>query len=261
MPLLHYTPYLHDKSKIWVTFIHGAGGSSSIWYKQVKVFRQFFNVLLVDLRGHGRSQDFPQNTRERYTFEVLVEDVREILDHLQIKSSHFVGISLGTIIVREMAERHPHRILSMVMAGAVMKLNLRGKVLMKVGVWLKSLVPYMMLYKFFAWIIMPRKTHQESRNLFIREARKLAQREFVRWFSLAANLNERLQWLRQKDTGIPTLYVMGEQDYMFLPSVKTLVKSHSASSQLVIVPECGHVVNVEQPHYFNEAAIRFLRGI
>lgn len=257
--MLHYTTYQHDDARPWVTFIHGAGGSSSIWFKQVRVFRQFFNVLLIDLRGHGRSKDFKDLHSGRYTFEVLVKDVIGVMDHLRLPSSHFVGISLGTIIVRELAENYPGRVQSMIMAGAVMKLNVRGKVLMKIGVWLKSMVPYLMLYKFFAFIIMPRKNHRESRLLFIREARQLAQKEFIRWFSLAADVNARLRFFRQRDTGIPTLYIMGEQDYMFLPSVRLLVRDHAASSSLVIAPDCGHVVNVEQPGFFNEQAIAFLQ--
>ena len=56
-----------------------------------------------------------------------------------------------------------------------MKLNKRGQVLMRTGAAFKSVVPYMVLYKFFAWVIMPKKTHKEARNLFVREARKLYQ--------------------------------------------------------------------------------------
>ena len=36
--------------------MHGAGGSSSIWYKQLRAFKENFNVLLIDLRGHGKSK-------------------------------------------------------------------------------------------------------------------------------------------------------------------------------------------------------------
>jgi pimeloyl-ACP methyl ester carboxylesterase len=39
-----------------VTFVHGAGGSSSIWFKQIRDFQKQYNVLLLDLRGHGESK-------------------------------------------------------------------------------------------------------------------------------------------------------------------------------------------------------------
>ena len=51
--LISYTVYKHETSESWVTFVHGAGGSSSIWFKQIREFQKNFNVLLLDLRGHG----------------------------------------------------------------------------------------------------------------------------------------------------------------------------------------------------------------
>jgi pimeloyl-ACP methyl ester carboxylesterase len=258
--MLHYNTYHLNNEAPWVTFIHGAGGSSSIWYKQLRAFKQEFNVLLIDLRGHGQSKNHIGKT-PNYTFEDITVEVIEVIDHLKIKSSHFIGISLGTIIVRELAQMRPEKVRSMVMAGAVMKLNLRGKVLMKLGVWSKSVVPYLLLYKFFAFIIMPKKTHKESRSLFINEAKKLAQKEFIRWFKLAADVNDKLKWFRVHEVGIPTLYIMGDQDHMFLPSIQHLARAHKKSSKLVVVPSCGHVVNIEQPTIFNEETIRFLRGV
>ena len=50
---------------------------------------------------------------------------------------------------------------------------------------------------------------------------------------------------------------MGDQDYMFLPSVKNLVKIHR-KSKLCIIPNCGHVVNVDKPKVFNSKMLSFL---
>ena len=256
--MLYYKTYLRDPELPWVTFIHGAGGSSSIWFRQIRAFRQHFNLLLVDLRGHGKSKAPIYEKLKRYTFDVIGDEVVEVLDHLKIRKTHFVGISLGTIVIREIAERYPSRTESMILGGAIMKLNLRGQVLMKLGVLLKSVIPYLLLYRFFAFIIMPRKTHRESRSLFINEAKKLYQKEFKRWFTLASQVNPLLSFFRINDCGIPTLYVMGAEDYMFLPSISKLVQNH-ASSKLFVIPDCGHVVNVEQPEIFNSETIRFIQ--
>jgi len=256
--MLHYTTYMTNPEAPWVTFVHGAGGSSSIWYKQIKDFRKEFNVLLIDLRGHGKSKKLKPFPLARYSFEMLGNEVIEVLDFLKIEKSHFVGISLGTIIIRELAERFPDRISSMIMGGAVMKLNVRGQVLMRVGDLLKGVLPYLILYRFFAWVIMPRKTHRESRNLFIDEAKKLYQKEFKKWFALTAQVNPLLKWFRIKESAVPALYIMGEEDHMFLPSISKLVKDHK-NAWLHIIPSCGHVVNVEQPKVFNREAISFIQ--
>ena len=258
--MLHFKTFLRKEKSSWVTFIHGAGGSSAIWYKQIKDFKKEYNILLIDLRGHGKSKNKIYDKLKSYTFDSISDEIIEVLDYLKILKTHFIGISLGTIIIREIAERFPQRCKSLILGGAVMKLNFRGQVLMRLGVLLKSVIPYLLLYKFFAIIIMPRKKHRESRNLFINEAKKLYQKEFKRWFTLVSEVNPLLALFRIKDSGIPTLYVMGEEDHMFLPSITKLVRNH-VSSTLYIIPECGHVVNVERPQMFNRQVINYLRYI
>ncbi len=260
--MLHYTLYPHKTAQEWVTFVHGAGGSSSIWYKQIRAYTQYYNVLLLDLRGHGNSTKptLKQAFKERYTFDVIVADIVEVLDHENIEKSHFIGISLGTILIRQLAETYPERVFSMVMGGAIMKLNVRSQILMRFGNVVKSVIPYLWLYRFFAFIIMPKKNHRESRLLFVREAKKLYHKEFLRWYKLTAELKPLLRLFRQVDVGIPTLYIMGEEDYMFLPSIEKLASLQS-SAQLAVVPQCGHVVNVEQPQQFNTTTLGFLKSL
>ena len=74
--LLNYYTYLHTSSKNWVTFVHGAGGSSSIWFKQVRAFKKQFNVLILDLRGHGDSKPSLKDTfNPKYTFDAITDDI------------------------------------------------------------------------------------------------------------------------------------------------------------------------------------------
>jgi pimeloyl-ACP methyl ester carboxylesterase len=105
---------------------------------------------------------------------------------------------------------------------------------------------------------MPKKNHRESRILFVREARKLYHKEFIRWYRLTSELKPLLRIFRQIDVGIPTLYIMGEEDYMFLPSVEKIV-SLQPSAKLSIIPNCGHVVNVEHPENFNFTSLKFIK--
>jgi len=259
--LISYNIYQNESSTEWVTFVHGAGGSSSIWFKQIREFQKHFNVLLLDLRGHGQSKpSLKDGFQKKYTFKSIAQDVIEVIDHLKIESSHFVGISLGTIVIRQLAEIHPTRVKSMIMGGAILKMNFRSQILMRVGNIFKYVLPYLVLYKFFAFVIMPKKNHKQSRILFINEAKKLYQKEFIKWFKLTAEINPILKWFRQVEINIPTLYVMGEEDYMFLPSVRQVVERHYRSSKLFVIENCGHVVNVEQPNQFNQAVISFVKS-
>lgn len=261
LSVINYTLYKNENSNQWVTFVHGAGGSSSIWFKQIRDFQKHYNVLLLDLRGHGNSnQQIKKAFKQKYTFSALANDILEVLDFLKIEKSHFVGISLGTILIRQLAETNPERVQSMILGGAILKMNFRSQILMKLGNMFKYVLPYLVLYKFFAFVIMPNKNHKQSRLLFINEAKKLYQKEFIRWFKLTAEINPVLKWFRQVELKIPTLYVMGEEDYMFLPSVRKVVENHYKSSKLFVVASCGHVVNVEQPNVFNKAVISFIKS-
>ncbi len=257
--MINYTIYSNKNSDQWVTFVHGAGGSSSIWFKQIRDFQKHFNVLLLDLRGHGNSNEQIKKAFQRkYTFESIANDVLEVINFLEIKKSHFVGISLGTILIRQLAEMHPEKVQSMILGGAILKMNFRSQILMKLGNIFKYVLPYLVLYKFFAFVIMPNKNHKQSRSLFINEAKKLYQKEFIRWFKLTAEINPVLKWFRQVELEIPTLYVMGEEDYMFLPSVRKVVEKHYKSSKLFVIQNCGHVVNVDRPLIFNQQVILFI---
>tara|TARA_A200000113_G_scaffold46559_2_gene37949 strand:+ start:1272 stop:2051 length:780 start_codon:yes stop_codon:yes gene_type:complete len=259
--MLHYSTYNTKKENApWITFVHGAGGSSAIWFKQIRFFSKYYNLLLIDLRGHGTSQGLINNPfKPKYSFETIADDIFEVIDHIKIKKSHFVGISLGTILIRQLAEMQPERVDKMIMGGAILELNLRSRILMFFGNITKSILPYMWLYRFFAFIIMPNRNHRDSRILFIREAKKLYQKEFIRWFKLTSELIPKLKIFRKVSIDIPTLYIMGEQDYMFLQSVKKVVEDHPLS-KLLILEECGHVVNVEKPEKFNNGMLRFLKN-
>lgn len=257
--MLYHKPYTHPSSDQWVVFIHGAGGSSSIWFQQLKAFKRYFNVLLIDLRGHGKSKDVLQKYYEReYTFDDISRDVFEVLDHLNIPSAHFIGVSLGTIIIRNLNELQPERVSSAILCGAITRLNIRSRVLVAMGNLFKKVVPYMWLYKLFAWIIMPRKRHAKARNLFIREAKKLYQKEFLRWFKLTHTVNPLLRYFKEKETETPILYVMGDEDHMFLPPVRQIVQDQKKAF-LEVIENCGHVCNVERPRDFNRISIRFLQ--
>lgn len=166
--MLYHKVYSHATSSVWVVFVHGAGGSSNVWYKQVKDFKTHFNVLLIDLRGHGKSQNvFSEVWQSKYTFEDVSKDVLDVLDFLQIQKAHFVGISLGTIIIRTIAEINPERIESLILGGAVTRLTIKSRILVNVGNAIKRIIPYMWLYKIYAWILLPKANHAQSRNLFI----------------------------------------------------------------------------------------------
>lgn len=261
--MISYKKYFSDNSKEWVTFIHGAGGSSCLWFRQIRTFQKKYNVLLLDLRGHGDSQ--PSIKKEissgYYTFPLLAKDVIEVLDFEGIKQTHFIGMSLGTIVIRQICEDFPERALSMILGGAVLSFDIKVKILLKLSFIFKSILPYLLMYRLLAYIIMPKEKHKESRNLFLKESLKIRKKEFYKIFALTIGINQVFKFFNKKELSIPSLYIMGEDDYMFLDSIKKLLQNHNNYSKLVIVPNSGHVCNVDNPDFFNNTALSFINNI
>ena len=87
--MLHHNIYKNkNESSRWITFVHGAGGSSAIWFKQIRFFSKYFNLLLIDLRGHGASQGLIQNPfKSKYSFESIADDIFEVMDYVKISSA------------------------------------------------------------------------------------------------------------------------------------------------------------------------------
>ncbi len=256
--ILHYKEHYCSSSADWLVFIHGAGGSSATWYKQVKTLKNYFNLILIDLRGHGRSNTLnDKKIADNYTFDLIANDVLNVLEEKHIAKAHFIAMSLGTIIVRHLAEIKPQVVQSMLLAGAVGQLNSFANLLAILGDFFKDSIPYLWLYNFFALIIMPHRSQKEARKLFISEARNLSKAEFKRWFSLTREVNKLTSRLSENEPHCPTLYIMGDKDRFFLKSVMHCVNKYSSCSAHVIA-DCGHVCNIEKPDEFNQIVVDFI---
>lgn len=257
--MLYHKTFLHKESKAWVVFIHGAGGSNVVWFRQLREFKKHFNVLLVDLRGHGRSKkEYTQE--EIYKFDEIALDVIRTMDHLNIEKAHMVGISLGCIVIRAMDKLAPGRAESIILGGAIIQFNSRIKALVSTAKLLQSIIPYMWLYKINAWILIPYKKDIDSRKLFIKEAIRLGDREFKKWLRMSTEIKDSLQDFIVKEASAPVLYIMGDRDHMFLPMVSNLVQKHF-NSKLEVIQNSGHVCNIDQPEAFNERSIQFIKSI
>jgi pimeloyl-ACP methyl ester carboxylesterase len=257
--MLYHKIFQHKTSETWVVFVHGAGGSNVVWFRQLRDFKKHFNVLLVDLRGHGKSKAH-YSKEEMYRFEEIALDVIKTMDHLQIEKAHFVGISLGCIIIRSIDKLAPGRAASIILGGAIVQFNKRINVLVSMAKLLNSILPYMWLYRLNAWILIPSKKHAHSRKLFIKEAIQLGEKEFRKWLRMTDEIRHNLKEFLVKEASAPVLYIMGERDHMFLPMVTDLVKKHF-NSKLEVIRNSGHVCNIDQPDVFNERSIQFIKSI
>ena len=258
--MLHYKTIVNNKFDNWIVMIHGAGGSIEVWYRQVADFARHFNLLLVDLAGHGGSAS--ESFGKGFNFSKAAEQVMEVVNHLKIEKGHFMGLSLGSIVVRIIAKENPRKVSSMVLAGAVTELSTKVKVLLQLATTFKYVIPYGMIKRILAKCIIPQQKYSKSKHLFLNNAKKVSFDSFLSWIKLGDGLSTRIKNLFDEYIAIPTLYLMGEDDKLFLPKVQqTVHNSIGGNVSLAIVPHAGHVCNVDNKHYFNQRSLEFMCGI
>ena len=239
--------------------VHGAGGSIEVWYRQVAEFARHYNLLLVDLAGHGGSANV--SFSNNFNFIKAADQVMEVVDYLNIKRGHFMGLSLGTIIVRLIAKQHPDRVASMILAGAVTQLSAKIAALMLLAKKFRNLIPYSVIKKLLVDSIVPKAKYSTSKNLFINEAKKVSFDSFLNWLDLGNRGGRFIKDLFREDSEIPTLYLMGEDDRFFLPYVKKTVRRSPDNVCLFVVPEAGHVCNVDNKKFFNQMSLAFIEHL
>ncbi len=256
--MLNFQTYRTPMDAPWIVFIHGAGGAISTWKYQTEAFKPFFNLLLLDLRDHGLSKDidpaFPS-----YNFDIVCDDILEVIDHLQIERSHFISLSLGSAILQRLDQMRPDLIAKMVMAGGIFRATLKMRVLVHASKLLNLLLPYRHIYALFSLIILPKKNHEKSRRLYRQQARRLTQAEYMKWVGLYGEFFEVLDEYFHRQMKKLSLVVMGAEDHVFFKAARRFVDRQEKAT-LVAIEKCGHICNIEQWQRFNAEALRFLRG-
>ncbi len=254
--MLSHKTYLNHSTLPWVTFIDGAGGIFSIWNKQLPEFQRHYNVLVIELR----EKDSPLFSVDNLNIDVITNEILRVLEYGNIDKSHFIGLSLGTVFIRNFALKYPHRIQSMILAGAIININYRLRFLLCAQKLGDKIFPFHSQFKFFVYSLLPNKNHKESRLFLIKRARKWHKEEFLKWAGFTKKLDPILNYLYSEKSDIPCLYIMGEEDKLFLSSVRK-ISSSKLGSLLFIIQDCGHIVNLEQEELFNKMVIGYIVGL
>ncbi|WP_434391533.1 alpha/beta fold hydrolase [Melittangium boletus] len=253
---LHHQCITASPSAEWIVFFHGMGGDCSIFYKQLPAFQGHYNLLLIDLPGHGQSASLEGEEPVAFAARKVIA----LLEHLDLPPAHFMGVSLGTIVMQHVALLRPERIQSMVLAGAVHRFQPWGEWLVKRSLTfpLVHVLPPRAGYVLFAHILLPRANHRASRDIFLRVSRGLRPADYRAWVSVAYLPERTYSQLARRTNTIPKLYVSGAQDHMFLPLLRGFVRDE-ARAELVVLPARGHVCNIEDAPQFNALALDFFQ--
>jgi pimeloyl-ACP methyl ester carboxylesterase len=115
----------HALGQPLVVFIHGAGMDHSVWALQSRWFAHHgFNVLAVDLPGHGVSEG-PALT----DIGAMADWTAQLIEAAGAERAALVGHSMGALVALETAARHPGRVASMALLGAAAKMPVHSDLL------------------------------------------------------------------------------------------------------------------------------------
>jgi pimeloyl-ACP methyl ester carboxylesterase len=244
---------------------HEFGGTYKSWEPQVRFFSRRYQVITYNHRGFPPS-DVPSKPSD-YSQDILVEDLYQLLRHLGINEAYVGGCSMGGSIALNFGIAHPEmaRALIIVAAGAgttgrdtfVPKQEGMAQQLEKNG-----------------WQQMARRYAQEPNRVQLGRKDPRSQQEFID--ELAAHSNEgSIHLIREfiikrptvsqleaelKKLRIPALIMIGDEDGMCIDPA-LLMKKYMPSAGLLVLPQSGHAINLEEPDIFNRALLDFLTAV
>jgi 3-oxoadipate enol-lactonase len=236
--------------------IHGLGSSSQDWEMQLPEFSRRFQVIIIDLRGHGRSSKTPGP----YSIPLFADDTINLIRALDLTSVHIVGISLGGMVAFQLVLDCPEVVRSLVIVNSVPELiahNFRDRI----SYWQRLLIVRLFGLEKMGQVLAERfftePEHEEIRKLFVR-----------RWAenhkpSYLASLKAAYGWSvldRLGEIQAPTLVIGAEGDY-FSNAEKEHYTRLMPNAELVIVENSRHALPAEKPAEFNQTVLSFLLNL
>lgn len=246
-----------------VVFCHEFAGDYRSWDPQVRAFGRSYRCITFTYRGFPPSS--VPNDPEAYSQDLLIEDLRALLDHLGIEQAHLVGFSMGGSVVLNFALKYPRRCRTIVIVGAGSGTTNRAR--------FEQDIEHTVALLGERGIDSFAETYAEgpTRQPFKRKDRHGWQ-VFKRQLADHSPIGQALIMLgvlrrrptifqleeRLHDLDVPTLIVIGDEDEPCVdPAV--FLKRHLLSAGLLVLPQSGHAVNLEEPALFNAAVLEFFR--
>ena len=229
----------------WILFIHAAFVNHNMFKEQFVYFQNKYNILAIDIIGHGQSTD----TQKDDTIDKMSEWILDILKTENIDKIHIVGVSLGAVLAQDFANRYPYAVSSLACFGGYDINNFNIKMQKKNGA--KQML--MMLKALFSvkWFAKANKK--------ISAYTSQAQDEFfamnilfpLKSFMFLATLNSMVNKYKTGQRKYPLLIGCGRFDIpMELEAIK-IWKSSEPDCTVVIFENAGHCVNMDVPQKFN----------
>ena len=220
-----------------LVLLHGGLGSGLDWFSVLPQLSAQFRTLVIDLRGHGRSQ----MGTPVLTYRLMASDVHQVLQHLDVERCDFVGWSDGGNTALQFALAYPQGINRLITIGA--NFNPGG---LTAAAAAHAVQP------------APHGGSRLSRWLYGLRADSPAQ-----WHRLAARVKAmwrdypRLEAVDLTAIRAPTLVIVGAQDYIEISHAQQMADA-IPDAELLVLPNTGHAIPIHASAVMLQNILRFL---
>lgn len=236
--------------------IMGLSFSLAMWGELRPFLAQHFRIILFDNRCIGKS-DTPLLP---FSIEAMAEDAVAVMEAAGVARAHVFGISMGGMISQELATRHPNRVGKLILgcthcAGGQAVMASRDALLPLMSPFLTR---QQRLRRAIPVLYDPHTPVERIEN-DIERMRQNPPRIGGYLQQLAAIGRWRVQG-RPGTIQAPTLVIHGETDRLVPPENAKIVAALIPGSQLVMLPQAGHIFPTDQPEGTRSALMAFLKA-
>ncbi|MCL6272117.1 alpha/beta hydrolase [Sansalvadorimonas sp. 2012CJ34-2] len=235
-----------------ILLVHGLASSQRDWLLQLPSLCQDRQVILVDLRGHGKT-----GHNSQFSVPAMAEDLHTLMNELNIPYFDLMGISMGGMIAMAMASSYSGSVRRLILVNTAPSLGSLSP-FMKCLLPLRRVIAHMpmtLTARLMLWQLLPGETKASLRKHAYRFWSRNKPEVIARLIHCLVNTN---LWPRLKDIRAKTLVIRGEHDF-FSPSAASRICRRIPDAALVTIRNSGHATVIDQPAAFNDAMMDFLQ--
>jgi 3-oxoadipate enol-lactonase len=250
--------YLEEGRGQTVVLIHGMGSDHTVWEGLIPLLKKDYHILAVDLRGHGMSSKPPGP----YTIELFSQDIIQFLKSHNIDHAHFIGHSMGGVVLQQLALSHPDIIDSVTLISTFSYID---SPLQEVFTELHEIVTNQGYNAFFTRCLELANTPEFIENN--KELFKEIMEDKAKISSLSAiddtiSACQEVDYVKSiKNINAATLIIAGEDDIFTPPSHSKKIKNTIPNSKINIIKSVGHNLTVEKPQETYDLIYNFLKEL
>ena len=239
-----------------VMFVHGGAEDSRAWTPQIEALSDEYTVIAWDEPGAGRSDDVPDDFRLSDYADCLAAMIRA----LDASPTTVVGLSWGTTVILELYRRHPAVVRSMVLADGYAgwrgSLGAEEADARMAGVRAALAEPQERFDPPLPGLFAGAPPAQFVPLLEAMAADVRPSSVLIALTAMAqADLTDVLPTIR-----VPTQLIWGALDIRSPLTVAREFQRRIPGATLTVIPDCGHLSNLESPRSFNAVVRGFLDG-